>query len=205
MTKGRALVVDDSKSVRLILSKTLGDLGWTVEQAGDGRRHELGIAEIEVPVGEGEPVRFGEQVNRLRGLRANVGQLEVREDAEHLLRRHTARRRQLRTTDAPRAIRRAKRRRHIGSIIGEVLRRHAARPNIVVAHFRGDRSSELARVQRLGTARRENAQRGRELGILQHVADDADQGAVVHDAERRSAAFLAASTTWPKVSLASLV
>ncbi len=37
MDRGTAVVVDDSKSVRLILSKTLGELGWTVEQAGDGR------------------------------------------------------------------------------------------------------------------------------------------------------------------------
>ena len=37
MDRGTAVVVDDSKSVRLILSKTLGELGWKVEQAGDGR------------------------------------------------------------------------------------------------------------------------------------------------------------------------
>jgi two-component system chemotaxis response regulator CheY len=29
--------VDDSKSVRLILSRTLGELGWNVEQAPNGR------------------------------------------------------------------------------------------------------------------------------------------------------------------------
>jgi two-component system, chemotaxis family, chemotaxis protein CheY len=37
MVKNTALVVDDSKSVRLILSKTLGELGWNVEQAANGR------------------------------------------------------------------------------------------------------------------------------------------------------------------------
>ena len=37
MNSGTALVVDDSKSVRLILSKTLRELGWEVEQAPDGR------------------------------------------------------------------------------------------------------------------------------------------------------------------------
>ena len=37
MHRGTALVVDDSKSVRLILSKTLGELGWKVEQAPNGR------------------------------------------------------------------------------------------------------------------------------------------------------------------------
>jgi two-component system, chemotaxis family, chemotaxis protein CheY len=37
MNRGTALVVDDSKSVRLILSRTLGELGWSVEQAPNGR------------------------------------------------------------------------------------------------------------------------------------------------------------------------
>ena len=34
---GKALVVDDSKTIRLILSQTLGELGWNVEQAPNGQ------------------------------------------------------------------------------------------------------------------------------------------------------------------------
>lgn len=34
----KALVVDDSRAVRLILSKTLGELGFEVLQAGNGRQ-----------------------------------------------------------------------------------------------------------------------------------------------------------------------
>jgi len=32
----RALVVDDSKAIRLIMARTLGELGWTVEMAANG-------------------------------------------------------------------------------------------------------------------------------------------------------------------------
>ncbi|MCC6537698.1 MAG: response regulator [Bryobacterales bacterium] len=37
MPKGKALVVDDSKSIRMILSRTLEEIGWQVEQAANGK------------------------------------------------------------------------------------------------------------------------------------------------------------------------
>lgn len=37
MAKGKALVVDDSKSIRMILSRTLEEIGWQVEQAANGK------------------------------------------------------------------------------------------------------------------------------------------------------------------------
>lgn len=37
MELGKALVVDDSKSIRMILSRTLEELGWTVLQAPNGK------------------------------------------------------------------------------------------------------------------------------------------------------------------------
>ena len=143
-----------------------------VEQAGDGRRDELRIAEIEIAVGEREAVGLGEQVDRLHGLRANVGQLEVREHAEHLLRRHAARRRQLRAADAPRAIRRAERRRDVGSV----------RARDPAASFgRGARCCRAPRRRSRPRARpcacgsappaASSSQRRRVLGVLQPIAD----------------------------------
>lgn len=37
MENGKAVVVDDSKSIRMILTRTLEELGWTVVQAPNGR------------------------------------------------------------------------------------------------------------------------------------------------------------------------
>jgi two-component system chemotaxis response regulator CheY len=46
----KALIVDDSRAVRLILAKTLGELGFAVVQAGNGREA------LEVMGREGESV-----------------------------------------------------------------------------------------------------------------------------------------------------
>ncbi len=37
MLKGKAMVVDDSKSIRMILSRALEEIGWQVEQAANGK------------------------------------------------------------------------------------------------------------------------------------------------------------------------
>jgi two-component system chemotaxis response regulator CheY len=47
----RALVVDDSRATRMILSRTLGEMGFEVVQASNGR-------EALEKLGQGPPVRF---------------------------------------------------------------------------------------------------------------------------------------------------
>ncbi len=76
----RALVVDDSRSMRMILAHILGQLGYQVDQAGNGRqalevldreRNEISLVLVDWNMPEMNGLDF------LRALRANPGYAQV--------------------------------------------------------------------------------------------------------------------------------
>src|SRR5690606_28078636 len=71
---------------RLVAIEKCGPGGEIIlaEKPVDRGRHEIGIAEITLAVGKGEPLGVADETPALRVLRAKAADVEILENAEHL-------------------------------------------------------------------------------------------------------------------------